>query len=67
MTDRQLEVFRTALEAGYYDVLREATLTDVASAFGVTKSICCDILHRAESAIAHWFADERVDSISHDR
>jgi len=32
LTDRQLEVFRTALEAGYYDVPREATLTEVASA-----------------------------------
>ncbi|ELY97382.1 Bacterio-opsin activator HTH domain-containing protein [Natrialba asiatica DSM 12278] len=67
LTDRQLEVFRTALEAGYYDVPREATLTDIASALGVTKSTCSDVLHRAESAIAHWFADERVDSISHDR
>ena len=53
LTDRQLEVFRTALEAGYYDVPREATLTDVASALGVTKSTCSGVLHRAESTIAH--------------
>ncbi len=60
VTDRQLEVFLTALDAGYYDVPREATLTDVASTLGVTKSTCSDVLHRAESTIAHWFADEHV-------
>lgn len=57
LTDRQLEVFLTALDAGYYDVPREATLTDVASSLGVSKSTCSDVLHRAESRIAHWFAD----------
>ncbi|WP_126664290.1 helix-turn-helix domain-containing protein [Haloterrigena salifodinae] len=62
MTDRQLKVFRTALEAGYYDVPREATLTEVASALGVTKSTCSDVLHRAESSIARWFADEYADA-----
>ncbi|WP_338032974.1 helix-turn-helix domain-containing protein [Haloterrigena salina] len=62
LTDRQFEVFLTALDAWYYDVPREATLTAVASALGVTKSTCSDVLHRAESAVARWFADESVDS-----
>ncbi|WP_245742204.1 helix-turn-helix domain-containing protein [Natrinema salaciae] len=65
LTDRQREVFLTALEAGYYDVPREATLTDVASALGVTKSTCSDVLHRAESTIAHWFAEEHVGRASY--
>ncbi|WP_207592987.1 helix-turn-helix domain-containing protein [Halomontanus rarus] len=67
LTDRQLEVFLTALDAGYYDVPREATLTDVASALGVTKSTCSDVLHRAESTIAHWFAEKHVDALSRGR
>ncbi|WP_306060824.1 helix-turn-helix domain-containing protein [Natronococcus wangiae] len=62
MTNRQLEVFLTALDAGYYDVPRDATLTDVAAALDVTKSTCSDVLHRAESAILRWFADEYVGS-----
>ncbi|MBZ6496847.1 helix-turn-helix domain-containing protein [Natrinema longum] len=62
LTDRQLEVFLTALDAGYYDVPREVTLTDVASTLDVTKSTCSDVLHRAESTIVHWFADEHVTS-----
>ncbi|QFU84177.1 bacterio-opsin activator [Natronorubrum aibiense] len=64
LTDRQLEVFLTALECGYYDVPREATLTDVASALDVSKSTCSNVLHRAEGAIAHWFADEYVGAAS---
>ncbi|MFC4541337.1 helix-turn-helix domain-containing protein [Halosolutus amylolyticus] len=67
LTDRQLEVFLAALEAGYYEVPREATLTDVASSLEVTKSTCSDVLHRAESAIAHWFAEEHVAAASRDR
>ncbi|NUB93566.1 helix-turn-helix domain-containing protein [Haloterrigena sp. SYSU A121-1] len=65
LTDRQLEVFLAALDAGYYDVPREATLTDVASALGVTKSTCSDVLHRAESTIAHWFAEDHGARESH--
>lgn len=60
LTDRQREVFLTALESGYYAVPREATLTDVAASLDVTKSTCSDVLHRAESAIAHWFAETRA-------
>lgn len=61
LTDRQLEVFLTAMELGYYDVPRDATLTEVASTLDVTKSTCSDVLHRAESAVARWFAEECVD------
>ncbi|MFC6719013.1 helix-turn-helix domain-containing protein [Natrialbaceae archaeon GCM10025810] len=61
LTERQREVFLTAIDAGYYDVPREATLTDVASVLGVSKSTCSDVLHRAESAIAHRFADANLE------
>ncbi|QRV17767.1 helix-turn-helix domain-containing protein (plasmid) [Haloterrigena salifodinae] len=60
LADRQLEVILTALDAGYYDVPREATLTDVVSELSVTKSTCSDILHRTESTITRWFTDEYV-------
>ncbi|WP_265109877.1 helix-turn-helix domain-containing protein [Halosolutus halophilus] len=67
LTDRQLEVFLTALDSGYYEVPREATLTDVASTLDVSKSTCSDVLHRAEGTIAHWFAEEHVAPASRDR
>lgn len=60
LTDRQREVFLTALERGYYDVPREATLTAVASHLEISKSTCSDVLHRAEGSIARWFAAECV-------
>lgn len=67
LTDRQLEVFLTAIDGGYYDVPRDATLTDVASTLEISKSTCSDVLHRAEGTIAHWFAEEYVSTVSHDR
>lgn len=67
LTDRQREVFLTALDAGYYAVPREASLTDVASLLEISKSTCSDVLHRAEGTIAHWFAEEHVDPIPNGR
>ncbi|WP_338009340.1 helix-turn-helix domain-containing protein [Natronoglomus mannanivorans] len=55
------------LDAGYYDVPREAALTDVASALAVTESTCSAVLHRAESPIARWFAESHVDALERDR
>lgn len=60
LTARQREVLTVALEAGYYAVPREATLTDVAETLGVSKSTCSDILHRCESSILTWFAAEQL-------
>ncbi len=59
LTPRQREVLAVAIDAGYYAVPREATLTDVAEALGVSKSTCSDILHRCESSIVTWFAEEQ--------
>lgn len=51
LTDRQKEVLLTAIDAGYYDTPRGATLTAVADEVDVTKATCSDILHRAEGKI----------------
>lgn len=59
LTDRQQEVLLTALDAGYYAVPREATLTEVAQQLDVSKATCSDILHRAESGVLTWFAEEQ--------
>jgi len=59
LTDRQQEVFLSALDAGYYAVPREATLTDVGHELGVSKATCSDILHRVEHSVLTWFAEEQ--------
>jgi len=59
LTPRQREVLTVAIEEGYYAVPREASLTDVARKLGVSKSACSDVLHRAESNIVTWFAEEQ--------
>lgn len=55
LTDRQREMLGVAVEAGYYDVPRECTLTDVAERLGVNKSVASRVLHRAESRIVTDF------------
>lgn len=57
-TERQEEVLEAAFEAGYYDTPREATLTEVADAVGVSKATCSEILHRAEGKIVESYLDE---------
>lgn len=59
LTDRQREVVTAAIDEGYYAVPREATLTEVAERLGVSKATCSDVLHRAESSIVTWFAEEQ--------
>lgn len=51
LTARQREVVTTALDLGYYEVPREATLDDVADALGVAASTVSDHLRKAESAV----------------
>ncbi|WP_228546114.1 helix-turn-helix domain-containing protein [Halegenticoccus tardaugens] len=58
LTPRQRQVLTVAIEAGYYTVPREVTLTEVAEELGVSKSTCSEILHRCESNIVTWFAAE---------
>lgn len=48
LTDRQREVVRTAYDAGYYEIPREATTEDVAAELGVDPSTAAEHLQRAE-------------------
>ncbi|QLG48395.1 helix-turn-helix domain-containing protein [Natrinema halophilum] len=61
LTNRQREAVATALDAGYYETPREATLTDVADMLAISKATCSEILHRAEGNIISWFAEEEFD------
>ena len=51
LTDRQLEVFETAVEEGYYDVPRRATHEDVAENLGCAPSTVDEHLRKAESRV----------------
>ncbi|AUV84094.1 bacterio-opsin activator (plasmid) [Salinigranum rubrum] len=51
LTDRQTEIVRTALAAGYYDIPRRATQRDLAAELGVSRGTIGDHLRRAESKI----------------
>ncbi len=51
LTDRQREVLRTAVEMGYYDVPREASVNDVAARLECAASTVSDHLRKAERAV----------------
>ena len=51
LTDRQLEVFETAVEEGYYDVPRKATHEDIAENLGCAPSTVDEHLRKAESRV----------------
>jgi predicted DNA binding protein len=51
LTDRQLEVFETAIEEGYYDVPRKATHKDIADNLGCAPSTVDEHLRKAESHV----------------
>ncbi|MFB6162133.1 MAG: helix-turn-helix domain-containing protein [Halococcoides sp.] len=51
LTDRQRSLVREAVAAGYYDVPRDCTLTDLADRVDLAKSTVSETLHRAESAV----------------
>jgi len=52
--DRQREVIKTASEAGYYEVPREATVTEVAAEFDLDSSTVVEHLQRAgRNLMAH--------------
>lgn len=57
LTDRQREILFAAVDLGYYDVPRGATLTDVADHVGIAKSTCSELLQRVERAVIHEFVD----------
>lgn len=60
LTDRQQQVFLAAVEQGYYETPRRATLTDVAESMNISKATASDILHRAEGRIVDWFVATAV-------
>lgn len=57
LTDDQQALVDAAIDAGYYDVPRTCTLTELAAEVGIAKSTCSETLHRAESEIVKAFAD----------
>jgi len=55
LTNRQHEVLAHALDAGFFDIPREATVDDVAAAFDVSKSTASDTLRRAQRNLTEWY------------
>jgi len=55
LTDRQREVFFTAVDHGYYRNPRQCTVTELADILGIAKSTCSGTLQRAESAVVEHF------------
>lgn len=56
LTERQREVFETAVEAGYYDVPRRVTHRDIAGELDCAPSTIDEHLRKAESAVVpHLF------------
>ncbi|TSD09503.1 DNA-binding protein [Haloglomus irregulare] len=51
LTDRQLEVFRTAVDLGYYEIPRCATHEDIADDLGCAPSTVDEHLRKAESRV----------------
>jgi len=62
LTDRQAEVVREAVDAGYYDTPRRCTLTDLAERAGMAKSTMSEVIHRAEERIVKQYADAELDA-----
>lgn len=58
LTDRQREMLVAAVEAGFYETPRAATLTEVAASMGIAKATGSDLLHRAESKVVDWYLEE---------
>lgn len=51
LTDRQQEVFRTAVDLGYYEIPRRATHEDIADRLGCAPSTVDEHLRKAESRV----------------
>lgn len=67
LTDRQLELLRAAVEAGYYDHPRRCSMTELADSVGIAKSTCCEILQRVESRlIGHYLNRVNADATATD-
>lgn len=62
LTDRQQQLITEASERGYYDSPRDCTLTELAAALDISKSVASGILHRAEGRIIKQFLGESIES-----
>lgn len=51
LTDRQREVLDTAVDLGYYEIPREATLADIADVLGIKPTTAGKHLRRVESRV----------------
>ena len=51
IADRQLEVFRTAVESGYYEIPRRATHEEIADSLECAPSTVDEHLRKAESRV----------------
>lgn len=63
LTDRQLAAAGTALELGYYEVPRDATLADVADALDCAESTASMLLRRAERDLLARILDRYGGSV----
>lgn len=61
LTDAQLNIVETAIEAGYYETPRTCSLTELAEQVDRAKSTVSETLHRAESKIITEFVSEPGD------
>lgn len=66
LTDHQQQVLDAAIDAGYYEQPREASLTELAAELDIAKSTLSGVLRRAESALATAYADGEPSSVVDD-
>ncbi len=64
LTPRQVEVFQTAMAAGYWDVPRRTNMTLLAEVFHVSKSTLSETLANIESRLLHEVRDEHLSSLT---
>ena len=60
LTPRQVQVFRTAMSAGYWDVPRRTNLTLLAEVFHVSKSTLHETIAQIESRLLHEVRNEHL-------
>lgn len=53
LSDRQQEALESALDLGYYDIPREASVEDVAADIGCARSTAAEHLRKTESKLLH--------------
>lgn len=61
LTDRQFEALSLAVESGYFDIPREATLEDIADAMAVEKSTAGEHLRRALKRVGGFVVEHAND------